>query len=85
MISEFANFLLLRDVKTESESEDIRNFLPLLFDMMLRARSMAQISAVKMELSIGRAFLWIISFRTAAHTVRLWSFEPSMKTCKWLG
>ena len=38
------------------------NFLCLLFEMMSRARSIARASAVKMELSIGRAFLIIVLF-----------------------
>ena len=80
MIRGFCNFLFLNDSKTESESENIIDFLCLLFKTMLRARSIAQASAVKIELSIGRAFLRIVSFKTAAHTVLLLSFEPSVKT-----
>ena len=47
---------------------------------MLRARSIARASAVKIELSIGRAFLRIVLFKTAAHAVLLLSLEPSIKT-----
>ena len=36
---------------------------------MSSTRSIAQTSAVKMELSIGRAFSIIVLFRTAAHAV----------------
>ena len=53
--------------------------------MMSSAWSIARASAVKMELSIGRDFLRIVLFRTAAHGVLLLSLEPSMKTCWWLG
>ena len=56
MIRGLWNFLFLNDSKTESESENIINFLCLLFKMMLRARSVARASAAKIELSIGRAF-----------------------------
>ena len=52
--------LFLNDSKTESESENIINFLCLLFEMVSRARSIARASAVKIELSIGRAFLRIV-------------------------
>ena len=48
--------------------------------MMLRARSIAQASAVKIELSIGRAFLRIVLFKTATHAVLLLALEPSIKT-----
>ena len=50
MIRGFRNFLFLNDSKTESESENIINFLCLLFKMMLRARSIAHASAVKIEI-----------------------------------
>ena len=53
--------------------------------MMLRARSMAHISAVKMELFIGRAFLWMVLLRTAAHAVLLISLEPSVNIYWWSG
>ena len=56
MIRGFSNFLFLNDNKTECESENIINFLCLLFEIMLRARSIARASAVKIELSTGRAF-----------------------------
>ena len=56
------------------------NFLCLLFKMMLRARSIARASAVKMKLSIRRAFLKIVLFKTAAHAVFLLSLDPSVKT-----
>ena len=36
--------------------------------MMLRATSIARASAVKIELSIGRAFLRIVLFKTATHS-----------------
>ena len=48
--------------------------------MMLRAMSIARASAVKIELSIGKAFLRIVLFKTAAHTVLVLSLEPSIKT-----
>ena len=73
-------FLFFSDVNTESESENMINVSCLSLKMILRARSIAHTSAVKMELSIGREFLWIILFRTAAHVILLWSFKPSVKT-----
>ena len=73
MIREFSNLLFLNDSKTESESENMINFLCLLFEMMLKARSIPRASAVKIELSIGRAFLRIVLFKTAVHTVLLLS------------
>ena len=45
MIRGFWVFLFLNDSKTESESENIIHFLRLLFEMMLRARSIAWASA----------------------------------------
>ena len=62
------------------QSENMINFLCLLFEMMLRARSVARASAVKIELSIGRAFLRIVLFKTGAHGVSLLSSVPSVKT-----
>ena len=44
-------------------------FLRVLFEMMSRTRSITPASAVKMELSVGRAFLIIVLFRTAAQAV----------------
>ena len=61
------------------------NLLCFSLEMMLRVRSIAHTSAVKMDLSIGRAFLQIILFRTAAHAVQLWSLEPSVKKGKCSG
>ena len=80
MIRGFWNFLFLNDSKIESESEDIINFLCLLFEMMFRARSIARASAVKIELSLGRAFLKTVLFKTAAHAVLPLSLDPSVKT-----
>ena len=80
MIRGLWNFLFLNDSKTESESENIINFLCLLFEMMLRARSIAWTSAVKIELSLGRDFLRTVSFKTAAHTALPLSLDPSVKT-----
>ena len=73
-INGFSSFLFSSDVNAESESENMRNLLCLSLEMILKARSIAHTSAVKMELSIGRVFLWIILFRTAAHAVLLWKF-----------
>ena len=64
----FSSFLLLNDSKTENESENMINFLCLLFETMLSARSLTWTSAMKMEFFIGRAFSRIF-FRTAAHAV----------------
>ena len=55
-INGFSSFLFSIDVNTESESENMINLLCLSLEMMLRVRSIAHTSAVKMELSIGRAF-----------------------------
>ena len=85
MIRGFWNFLFLNDSKTERESENIINFLCLLSEMMLRARSIALASAVKIELSLGRAFLRTVLFKTAAHAVLPLSLDPSVKSLKWLG
>ena len=46
--------------------------------MMLRARSIARASAVKMELSVGRIFLIIVLFKTASQAVLSLSLEPSV-------
>ena len=51
------------------------NFLCFSFEIMSRAKSIAQASAVKIELSIGRAFVFIILFKTAAHAVLLLSLD----------
>ena len=59
--------------------------LYLFFDIILRARSMAQISAIKMELSFWKAFLRIVLLRTAAHAVLLLSFELSVNIYWWSG
>ena len=50
MIKGFSNTLFPNDSKTESESENMINFLCLLFEMMLRARSIAWAS-MTIELS----------------------------------
>ena len=83
MIRGFWIFLFLNDSKTESESENSINFLCLLFEMMLRARSIVRASAVKIELSLGRAFLRTVLFKTAAHAALPLSLEPSVK--RWSG
>ena len=70
---------LFNDNRIESESEYMMNFSCFSLEMMLSARSIAQATAVKIELSIGRAFLWIILFKTAVHAVLLLSLEPSVK------
>ena len=62
MIRGFWIFLFLNDSKTESESENIINFLCLLFEMMLRARSIAWASAVKIELYKNIDCIFIIFF-----------------------
>ena len=63
----FSSILFFNDVNTESESENMIYLLYLFFNIISRARSMAQISAVKMELSFGRPFLRIVLLRIAAH------------------
>ena len=68
-------FLLFNESKTECESENMINFLCLLFEMMSRVRSVARTSAVKMELSVGRAFLIIVLFKTAVQAVLSLSLE----------
>ena len=84
-INGFSRFLFFSDVKTESESENMINLLYLSLEMMLRARSMAHTSAVKMELFVGRAFLWMVLLRTAAHAVLMLSLEPSVNIYWWSG
>ena len=58
IISGCSSFLLFNDNRTESESENMMNFLCFSFEIMSRAKSIAQASAVKIELSIGRAFVF---------------------------
>ena len=82
IIKGFSSILFFNDVNTESESE---NMIYLLFDIILRAKSMAQIFAIKMKLSLGRPFLRIVLLRTAAHAVLLLSFKPSVNTYWWSG
>ena len=67
-------------ITRQSETENIINFLCLLFEMMLRARSIARASAVKIELSLGRAFLRTVLFKTATHAALPLSLDPSVKT-----
>ena len=81
----FSSFLFLSDVNTESKSENMIDLLCLFLEMMLRARSMAHTSAVKMELFIGRAFLLIVLLRTAAYAVLLLSLELSVNIYWWSG
>ena len=76
-INGFSSFLFSTDVFTESESENMINLLCFV--------PRNDIESKVNSTSIGRTFLWIILFRTAAHAVLLWSFEPSVKTCKCSG
>ena len=78
IISGCFSFLLFNDIRTESESENMMNFLCFSFEIMSRAKSIVQASVVKIELSIGRAFVFIILFKTAAHAVLLLSLDPSV-------
>ena len=75
IISGCTSFLLFNDNRTENKSENMMNFLCFSFEIMSRAKSIAQASAAKIELSIGRAFVFIILFKTA---VLLLSLEPSV-------
>ena len=84
-INGFSSFLFSSDFNTERESEILINLLCFSLETMLRVRSIAHTSAMKMDLSIGRTFLQIILFRTTANAVQLWSFEPSVKKCKCSG
>ena len=59
------------------------NLLRLILEMMLWAKLMAHISAVKMELFIGKAFLWKVLLRTAEHAVLLLSLELSINIYRW--
>ena len=77
IISGCSSFLLFNN-RIESEAENMMNFLCFSFMIMSRAKSIAQASAVKIELSIGRAFVFIILFKTAAHAVLLLSLDPSV-------
>ena len=78
IISGCSNFLLFKDNRTDSESENMMNFSCFSFKIMSKARSIAQASAVKIELSTGRAFVLTTLFNTAAHAVLLLSLEPSV-------
>ena len=49
-------FLLFNDNRTESESENMINCPCFSLEMMSSDKSIAQASAVNIELSIGRAF-----------------------------
>ena len=79
MIKGFSNTLFPNDSKTESESENMINFLCLLFEMMLRARSIAWAS-MTIELSLDRAFLRTVLFKSATHATLPLSLDPSIKT-----
>ena len=78
IISGCSSFLLFNDNRTESESENMMNFWCFSFEIISRAKSIAQASAVKIEQSIGRAFVFIILFKTATHAVLMLSLEPSV-------
>ena len=84
MIKGFSNCLFLNDSKTESESEYMINFLCLLFEMILRARSIARSSAVKMEFFIGSVFLIILLCKTDVQAIFSLSLEPLVKIYSWL-
>ena len=68
-------FLLFNNNRTESGSENMINFLCFSFEIMSSAKSIAQASAVKIELSIGRTFVFIILFKTAVNAVLSLSLE----------
>ena len=78
IINGCSSFLLFNDNRTEIESENMMNLFCFSFTIMSRAKSIAQASAVKIELSIGRAFVFIILFKIAAHAVLLLSLHPSV-------
>ena len=78
IITGCSSFLLFNDNRTESESENMMDFLCFSFEIMSRAKSIAQASCVKIELSIGRAFVFIIMFKTVSHAVLLLSLDPSV-------
>ena len=65
MISEFSCFLLFNYNRTESESENEMNFSCFSLELMSSARSIAQDSAVNIELSIGRAFFMDYFFKNS--------------------
>ena len=56
MIDEFSSFSLFNDNRTESESGNMINFSCFSLEIMSSARSIAQASAVNIELSIRRDF-----------------------------
>ena len=78
MIWGSSSFLFLCDSKTESKSENMIKLLCLLSEIILGARSIAQVSGVKKELSIGKDFLTVL-FKMAVHIVLLPLLEPSVK------
>ena len=47
IINGFSSILFFNDVNTENESENVKYLLYLFFDIILRARSIAQIAAIK--------------------------------------
>ena len=80
IINGVSSILFFNVINTESESEIMVYLLYLFFDIISRARSMAQISAVKMELSIGRPF-WELFYWEQLHSLfyclfsnRLWIY-----------
>ena len=71
-------FLLLRDWRTERESEKMMNFFPLLVFMKRRARSIAWISAEKIDAPSGSLTLKVWNSLTDAQPTLSPSLEPSV-------
>lgn len=78
MIKGLFKFLLYNDVKTESESDNIKYLFDLVFWMMSKARSMAVDSALKIEQLSGRRFCSIMLLDMAALPALFSSLEPSV-------
>ena len=63
IISGCSGFLLFNDNRTESESENMMNFLCFSFEIMSRAKSIAQASAVKIELTLEEVLFLLFCLR----------------------
>ena len=67
-----------KDNKTESESEKIRKFLCLLSEIISSANTISYVSAMKIELPVGRYFYLINVLLTAAQPILSQVFDPSV-------
>ena len=63
IISGCSSFLLFNDNRTESEPENMMNFLYFSFEIMSRDKSIAQASAVKIELPLEELLFLLFCLR----------------------